>query len=90
MNEFEKIFSLIHNQIKPNVDYVQFKKMLIVYSEQIVKSFLNGKSMCICHIEPLKKGLKGTTNFNEKTNTRVLSTRPHYQNLVSQISTPPY
>lgn len=68
MNEFERIFSLIHNEIKPNVDYVQFKKMLIVYSEEIMKSFLNGKSMCICHIEPLKNGLRGTANFNEETN----------------------
>ena len=38
MNEFERIFSLIHNEIKPNVGYVQFKKMLIVYSEEIMKS----------------------------------------------------
>ena len=69
MDKFERIFSLIHNEIKPNVDYVQFKKMLIVYSEKIMKSFLNGKSMCICHIESLKNGLRGTANYNKKTNT---------------------
>lgn len=68
MNEFERIFSLIHNEIKPNVGYVQFKKMLIVYSENIMKRFLNGKSMCICHIEPLKNGLRGTSNYNKETN----------------------
>ena len=69
MNEFEKIFSLIHNEIKPNVGYVQFKKTLIVYSEEIMKNFLNGKSKCICHIEPLKNGLRGTANYNEETKT---------------------
>lgn len=69
MNEFERIFSLIHNEIKPNVDYVQFKKMLIVYSEEIMKNFLKGESMCICHVEPLRKGLKGVESFNEETNT---------------------
>ena len=42
MNEFEKMFSLIHNQIEPNIDFLQFKNIIIDYSEKVMKSFLNG------------------------------------------------
>lgn len=69
MNEFEKMFSLIHNQIEPNIDFLQFKDILIDYSEKVMKSFLNGQALCRCYIKPLKEGHKGSESYNEKTNT---------------------
>ena len=50
MNEFENIFSLIHNQEKLSIDYNQFKDILIKYAEQIMKSFLDGKANCIIRV----------------------------------------
>lgn len=73
MNEFENIFSLIHNQLKLSIDYNQFKDMLIKYAEQIMKGFLEGKANCICRIKLLKKGHKGSEESNAETNTYIIT-----------------
>ena len=69
MNEFENIFSLIHNQEKLNIDYNQFKDLLIKYAEKVMKSFLGDKAQCCCCVKPLEKGHKGSEVFIEDTNT---------------------
>lgn len=69
MNEFENIFSLIHNQEKLSIDYNQFKDILIKYAEQIMKSFLDEKANCICRIKHLIKGHKGSEMSDAETNT---------------------
>lgn len=73
MNKFENYFSLIHNQVKPHIDYNQFKNMLIEYAEQIMKSFLNGKANCICRIKQLTKGHKGSEESDVETNTYTIT-----------------
>ncbi len=72
MNEFEKCFALIHNQIKLSIDYNQFKDIFIKYAEQVMNSFLNGKANCICIIKLLRKGLKGYETYDKKTNTYIV------------------
>lgn len=69
MNEFENIFSLIHNQEKLSIDYNQFKDLLIKYAEKVMKSFLGDKAQCCCCVKPLEKGHKGSEVFIEDTNT---------------------
>lgn len=69
MDEFESCFSLIHNQVKLNIDFNQFKDLLIKYAEKVMKSFLGDKAQCCCCVKPLEKGHKGSEVFIEDTNT---------------------
>ena len=69
MNEFENYFSLIHNEVKLNIDFYQFKNSLIKYAEQVMNSFLGEKAQCNCYIKPLEKDIKGSEGFVEETNT---------------------
>ena len=72
MNEFEKLFSLIHEGKKPNIEYSKFKDILTNYIESLMKGIVQGKANYVCRIKPLDKGHHGSEGYDENSNTYVV------------------